>query len=115
VPLSLGLLLFGTALADALEGNPGALRRTALASALIAATKNEGLFFPRRLRSRSSASAASGRIRALPATLVVLACTSPGGPAARLRFGAASGPRDGSPPPHIPGPIGGALLLRSRR
>ena len=45
VPLALGLLLFGTALADALEGEPGALRRTALASALIAATKNEGLFF----------------------------------------------------------------------
>jgi len=45
VPLSLGLLLFGTALADSLEGDPGALRRTALASTLIAATKNEGLFF----------------------------------------------------------------------
>jgi hypothetical protein len=45
VPLALGLLLFGTALADALEGDPGALRRTALASTLIAATKNEGLFF----------------------------------------------------------------------
>ena len=45
VPLALGLLLFGTALADALEGDPGALRRTALASALITATKNEGLFF----------------------------------------------------------------------
>jgi hypothetical protein len=45
VPLSLGLLLFGTALGDALEGDPGALRRTALGSTLIAATKNEGLFF----------------------------------------------------------------------
>jgi len=45
VPLALGLLLFGTALADALEGDPGALRRTALASALITATKNEGLYF----------------------------------------------------------------------
>jgi hypothetical protein len=45
VPLALALLLFGTALADALEGDPGALRRTALASTLIAATKNEGLFF----------------------------------------------------------------------
>ncbi|MET0619904.1 MAG: hypothetical protein ABW056_06475 [Thermoanaerobaculia bacterium] len=45
VPMSMGLLLFGTALADALEGDPGALRRTALASTLIAATKNEGLFF----------------------------------------------------------------------
>lgn len=46
VPLSLGLLLFGTALADALDGErAGALRRLALGSALIAATKNEGLFF----------------------------------------------------------------------
>ena len=45
VPMSMALLLFGTALADALEGDPGALRRTALASTLLAATKNEGLFF----------------------------------------------------------------------
>ena len=45
VPLSLGLLLFGAALADALEGEPGAYRRLAVASALITATKNEGLFF----------------------------------------------------------------------
>lgn len=46
VPLSLGLLLFGTALADALDGEHAcALRRLALASALIAGTKNEGLFF----------------------------------------------------------------------
>ena len=45
VPLSLGLLLFGTALTDALDGELGALRRLAAASALITATKNEGLFF----------------------------------------------------------------------
>lgn len=45
VPLSLGLLLFGAAMGDALESEPGALRRLALASALITATKNEGLFF----------------------------------------------------------------------
>jgi hypothetical protein len=45
VPLSLGLLLFGTSLADALEGEPAALRRVAVASAWITATKNEGLFF----------------------------------------------------------------------
>ncbi len=45
VPLSLGLLLFGSALGDALEGDPGAYRRVAVASALITATKNEGLFF----------------------------------------------------------------------
>ena len=45
VPLSLGLLLFGTALSDAIDGEPGALRRVAVASAWITATKNEGLFF----------------------------------------------------------------------
>ncbi len=45
VPLSLGLLLFGAALGDTLEGEPGAYRRLAVASALITATKNEGLFF----------------------------------------------------------------------
>ena len=45
VPLSLGLLLFGAALTDSLDGEPGALRRLAAASALITATKNEGLFF----------------------------------------------------------------------
>ncbi len=45
VPLSLGLLLFGSSLSDAIEGDPGALRRLAFASGLITATKNEGLFF----------------------------------------------------------------------
>jgi hypothetical protein len=46
VPLSFGLLLFGAALADVLDGEgSGALRRLALAAAWIAATKNEGLFF----------------------------------------------------------------------
>jgi hypothetical protein len=45
VPLAFGMLLFGTALADTLdETDAGAVRRLALASALIAATKNEGLF-----------------------------------------------------------------------
>ncbi|HWZ86504.1 MAG TPA: hypothetical protein VN032_09905 [Thermoanaerobaculia bacterium] len=45
VPLAFGMLLFGTALADTLdETDGGAVRRLALASALIAATKNEGLF-----------------------------------------------------------------------
>ena len=45
VPLAFGLLLFGTALADALEpAAPGALRRLALAAAILAATKNEGLY-----------------------------------------------------------------------
>jgi hypothetical protein len=46
VPLSFGLLLFGAALADVLDGEgSGALRRLAVAAAWIAATKNEGLFF----------------------------------------------------------------------
>jgi hypothetical protein len=45
VPLAFGMLLFGTALVDALdETDAGAVRRLMLASALIAATKNEGLF-----------------------------------------------------------------------
>ena len=45
VPLAFGMLLFGTALTDTLdETDAGAVRRLALASALIAATKNEGLF-----------------------------------------------------------------------
>jgi hypothetical protein len=45
VPLAFGMLLFGTALADALEKtDSGTLRRLVFAAALIAATKNEGLF-----------------------------------------------------------------------
>jgi hypothetical protein len=45
VPLAFGMVLFGTSLADTLdETDPGAARRLALASALVAATKNEGLF-----------------------------------------------------------------------
>lgn len=45
VPLAFGMLLFGTSFADALDQTDrGALRRLILASALIAATKNEGLF-----------------------------------------------------------------------
>jgi hypothetical protein len=45
VPLAFGCLLFGCALADALDPDePGALRRVALAAAILAATKNEGLF-----------------------------------------------------------------------
>lgn len=46
VPLAFGVLLFGTALVDSLEAtDAGTIRRLAFASALIAATKNEGLFF----------------------------------------------------------------------
>ena len=45
VPLAFGALLFGTALADAFDpAEAGALRRLALAAAIVAATKNEGLF-----------------------------------------------------------------------
>jgi hypothetical protein len=45
VPLAFGSLLFGCALADAFDPDePGALRRVALAAAILAATKNEGLF-----------------------------------------------------------------------
>jgi hypothetical protein len=45
LPLAFGSLLFGCALADALDPQePGALRRVALAAAILAATKNEGLF-----------------------------------------------------------------------
>jgi hypothetical protein len=45
VPLAFGMLLFGTGFADVLDRTDrGALRRLSLASALIAATKNEGLF-----------------------------------------------------------------------
>ena len=46
VPLAFGLLLFGTALADSLDGtDAGAARRLVFASFFIAAVKNEGLFF----------------------------------------------------------------------
>jgi hypothetical protein len=46
VPLACLLLLFGTALADGMESaEAGTLRRLALAAAMMAATKNEGLFF----------------------------------------------------------------------
>jgi hypothetical protein len=45
IPLAFGLLLFGTAFADALERkDAGALRRLACASLWIAAVKNEGLY-----------------------------------------------------------------------
>jgi hypothetical protein len=44
VPLSFFLLLAGTALADALDGDAAAIRRLALATAGATALKNEGLF-----------------------------------------------------------------------
>ena len=46
VPLAFGVLLFGSALADALdETDEGSLRRLVVAVLMIAALKNEGLFF----------------------------------------------------------------------
>ncbi len=46
VPLAFGVLLFGASLADALDRtDAGALRRLVVAALMIAATKNEGLFF----------------------------------------------------------------------
>jgi hypothetical protein len=46
VPLAFGVLLFGTALADALDDtDAGAIRRLIAAALMIAGTKNEGLFF----------------------------------------------------------------------
>jgi len=76
VPLSFGLLLFGAALADVLDGEgSGALRRLAVAAAWIAATKNEGLFFA--AAGCAIALALGGRRRwkaalaALPTALVI--------------------------------------------
>jgi hypothetical protein len=76
VPLSFGLLLFGAALCDAMEpAEAGALRRLALAAAMITATKNEGLFFA--VAGCALALACGGRRRwrialaALPTALVV--------------------------------------------
>jgi hypothetical protein len=43
VPLAFGMLLLATAFCDNISGAPGALRRLVVASALLAATKNEGL------------------------------------------------------------------------
>jgi hypothetical protein len=76
VPLSFGLLLFGAALADVIDGETsGALRRLAVAAAWIAATKNEGLFFA--AAGCAIALALGGRRRwkaalaALPTALVI--------------------------------------------
>ena len=46
VPLAFGVLLFGVSLADALDDTDGgAVRRLVVAALMIAATKNEGMFF----------------------------------------------------------------------
>jgi len=80
VPLSFFLLLLGASLADALDGEPGGVRRLAVAACGAAALKNEGLLAaaaaagiallsagtPRRLRLRAAAASLS------PALLVFL-------------------------------------------
>jgi hypothetical protein len=64
VPLAFGLLLFGTALADALEeAGSGSLRRLAFASLLIAAVKNEGLFLAAAAFAIALLSGGSRRLR----------------------------------------------------
>jgi len=82
VPLSFGVLLLGTALADRIERtDPGASRRLALAALICAATKNEGLFFVAAaflvaalsLFARKGFAARAAAILALPAALVVAA------------------------------------------
>ena len=82
VPLSFGVLLLGTSLADRIERtDPGASRRLALAALVCAATKNEGLFFVAAaflvaalsLFARKGFAARAAAILALPAALVVAA------------------------------------------
>lgn len=64
VPISCAILLFGTAFSDALDGtDSGALRRLALASCLVAGTKNEGLFLAFVGAIGALVSTASGRRR----------------------------------------------------
>ena len=121
VPLALGLLFFGTALADALEGDPGALRRTALASTLIAATKNEGLFFAAAGCAIALLFGSQRRFKAafaaLPTALVVYALHVLWRGRLPLRdfdFGSASGGRIAealSAAVRLPGPIAWAQIL----
>ena len=64
-PLAFALLLLGTALADAMdETDPGARRRLALAAAVAAGTKNEGLFVAGIAALLLAAAAFVGRDRA---------------------------------------------------
>jgi hypothetical protein len=82
VPLSLGVLLLGTALADRIERTDrGASRRLALAALVCTATKNEGLYFVAAAflvgalsaYSRKGFAARAAGVLALPAALVVAA------------------------------------------
>jgi hypothetical protein len=82
VPLSFGVLLLGTALADRIERTDlGASRRLALAALVCTATKNEGLYFVAAaflvaalfLFSRRGVAARAAAVLALPAALVIAA------------------------------------------
>ncbi len=82
VPLSFGVLLLGTSLADRIERTDrGASRRLALAALVCTATKNEGLFFVAAAFLVAALSAFSRRgfgaraaaILAFPAALVIAA------------------------------------------
>ena len=82
VPLSFGVLLLGTSLADRIERTDrGATRRLALAALVCTATKNEGLYLVAAaflvaalsLFSRKGFAARAAAILALPAALVVAA------------------------------------------
>lgn len=82
VPLSFGVLLLGTALADRIERTDlGASRRLAFAALVCTATKNEGLYFVAAaflvaalsLFSRRGFAARAAAVLALPAALVIAA------------------------------------------
>ena len=82
VPLSFGMLLLGTSLADRIERTDrGASRRLALAALVCTATKNEGLYFVAAAFlvaalsafSRKGFAARAAVILALPAALVIAA------------------------------------------
>ena len=82
VPLSFGVLLLGTSLADRIERTDrGASRRLALAALVCTATKNEGLYFVAAAFlvaalsafSRKGFAARAAVILALPAALVIAA------------------------------------------
>lgn len=71
IPLAFGLLLFGACLTDCLEDtDAGALRRLACASALLAATKNEGLYFAAAGFAVALLSGGARRLRAACAALL---------------------------------------------
>jgi hypothetical protein len=82
VPLSFGVLLLGTSLADRIERTDrGASRRLALAALVCTATKNEGLYFVAAAFlvaalsafSRKGFAARAAAVLALPAALVIAA------------------------------------------